>query len=316
MGALDAATKKYVDNPNRFADVFNYAIYDGEQVVDATSLRPLDTAVATSTKGKSRFVERHRDGLKLWKAMADGHAAYALLGIERQTDVNLAMPARCMLYDALAYSDQVNRLKHENRKQGNLDSRSFISGLRPNDRLLPVATLVVHFGSDEWDGATNLHAMLSKCDKRLLAFVADYRINLVSPASMDAEDFAKFKTDFGLVLGYIKYAHDKDNLQRFVLGNDRFHSVDTESAGLINLLTDSQLEIAPGEERVDMCKAIEDMRAEARDDGLRLGLERGLERGVLGTLRDLVRDGVLSLADAAGRAGLTPEDFQAKVSAL
>ena len=56
-----------------------------------------------------------------------------------------------------------------------------------------------------------------------------------------------------------------------------------------------------------MCKAIEDMRAEA--------LDRGLEQGILKTLADLVRDGVLTSADAAARAGMDIDEFLAKASA-
>ena len=56
-----------------------------------------------------------------------------------------------------------------------------------------------------------------------------------------------------------------------------------------------------------MCKAIEDMRAEA--------LDRGLEQGTLKTLADLVRDGVLAPADAAARAGMDIDEFLAKASA-
>ena len=56
-----------------------------------------------------------------------------------------------------------------------------------------------------------------------------------------------------------------------------------------------------------MCKAIEDMRAEA--------LDRGLEQGILKTLADLVRDGVLAPADAAARAGMDLDEFLAKASA-
>ena len=60
-----------------------------------------------------------------------------------------------------------------------------------------------------------------------------------------------------------------------------------------------------------MCKAIEDMRAEALDRGL----EQGLEQGILKTLADLVRDGVLAPADAAARAGMDIDEFLAKASA-
>ena len=43
---------------------------------------------------------RVRDVLKKAVIMNDGKLAYLLLGIENQTDINLAEPVRCMLYDA------------------------------------------------------------------------------------------------------------------------------------------------------------------------------------------------------------------------
>ena len=61
-----------------------------------------------------------------------------------------------------------------------------------------------------------------------------------------------------------------------------------------------------------MCKAIEDMRREAMDEGRR----QGEREGMLAALDGLVRDGVITLAEAARRAGLTPEEFAAEAEAL
>ncbi|MDO4808084.1 MAG: hypothetical protein Q4A07_12660 [Coriobacteriales bacterium] len=80
MGQADVMTKRYVADPERFADVFNYAIYGGRHVVDAGELSTLDPVSSVKTpKGKS--VERRRDGLRLWAAMrasaASAHRAWS-----------------------------------------------------------------------------------------------------------------------------------------------------------------------------------------------------------------------------------------------
>ena len=275
MGQADMMTRRYMADPERFADAFNYAIYGGRHVVDAGELAPLDPVGSAETPG-GRRVERRRDGLRLWAAMRDGRAAYALLGVEDQTRPSAAMPARLMLYDAIAYADQVDELARRNRSEGALGPDEWLSGLRGDDRLLPVVTLVVHFGPGPWEGATSLHAMLGECDRGLLSHVPDYRMNLVSPASMEEGDFRRFETELGLVLGYIRYSGDKRGLVDYVRGEARFRSVGAQSVELINALTDSRLEVPRGEERVDMCKAIEDMREDARNEGARENLVRNV----------------------------------------
>ena len=67
-----------------------------------------------------------------------------------------------------------------------------------------------------------------------------------------------------------------------------------------------------------MCTAIDEMRKESRDEGRKEGRKEGRNEGriegVLETLASLVKDGVLSIAEAAKRADLTPAEFQAKIS--
>lgn len=325
MGQADVMLRRYMSDPARFADAFNYVAYGGEQLIDPNELRPLSTvSVHASKKGGKHAEERRRDGLMTWQLMRDGKAAYALLGVEDQTYVDYAMPARCMLYDALSYMDQVDDLKRKNRKSGDLSQSEWLCGLRKTDKLLPVATLVVHFGTDVWDSPLSLDDMLKPADERLMALVPEYHLNLLTPSSLDADDLSRFHTELGLVLGYIRYAQNKDDLAAYVSGEGRFRSVEAETAELVNALTDSRLEYDPGEERVDMCKAIEDMRAEALDQGMREGMREGIREGIregmrkgsLKALSDLVGDGVLPLEDAAARAGMAPDEFLARTSAL
>ncbi|MBQ9209867.1 MAG: hypothetical protein IJ149_09875 [Oscillospiraceae bacterium] len=57
-----------------------------------------------------------------------------------------------------------------------------------------------------------------------------------------------------------------------------------------------------------MCKAIEDIR----NDSIAIGEARGEARGILSTLLSLVKDGILTVADAAKRANMTVAEFEAK----
>ena len=119
---------------------------------------------------------------------------------------------------------------------------------------------------------------------------------------MENEDFLKFKTDFGKVLQYIKYSKDKEKLYQIIHEGDRFRNIDKESADLINVVTRSELEYEVKGGRVDMCTAIDEMRKESKNEG------------VLEILASLVKDGILPIAEAAKRAGLTPAVFQAKIA--
>ena len=77
-------------------------------------------------------------------------------------------------------------------------------------------------------------------------------------------------------MGYIRYSGDRGRLADYVRGEARFRGVGAQSVELINALTDSRLEVPRGEERVDMCKAIEDMREDARNEGARENLVRNV----------------------------------------
>ena len=61
-----------------------------------------------------------------------------------------------------------------------------------------------------------------------------------------------------------------------------------------------------------MCEVLD--RVEAK--GKREGKREGKQEGVLETLASLVRDGVLTLSDAARRANLTPAEFQSKTASF
>ena len=315
MGAADTVTKAYMKENTVFADAFNYLLYRGRAVVDPTQLQELDTTEialpfgAQDEDGKPQedAVQKYRDVLKSAVIKEDGEAAYILLGIENQTDIHYAMPVRNAVYDALQYGRQVADIAKKHRREdasSKAHSRGeYLSGFYKDDRLTPVITLVLHFGANEWNGPLSLHEMMNVKNRELLRFVQDYQVHLIDPARLSEEELAKFSTSLREVMVYIKYSKDKKKLSEFLKENPRM-LIEANAARVIKAVTNTPLDIPEDAEVVDMCKAVEDMMNESKT------------KGAVEVLVGLVKDGVLSIREAASRAHMTESAFEEEVKKL
>ena len=272
MGAIDTEGKQYLSNPVFFADAFNYLLYDGEQVINPEELRELDTTELTSAYGNNARVpvQKYRDLLKLWNAMMDENAIYVILGAELQDKVHYGMPVKDGLYDMLGYSKQIAEIRRSYRQDSvdqegeitvdngvlkiKLTSEEFLSGLRKEDKLIPIITAVVYFGEKSWDGPRSLFEMLDVRDERLYRFLSDYKLNLISPADMDEDEFVKFHTELGFAMKLLKHqAVDADEL----IVREGHRKVSSETAYFLNVAMKLNLELEVESGGVDMCKAME-----------------------------------------------------------
>ncbi len=174
-------------------------------------------------------------------AMADENAAYLILGIENQTDIHYAMPVRNGLYDMLQYAKQVFDAGKSHRNANNTGDTNaeYLSGFYKSDRLLPVITLVVYFGANEWDAPRTIRDMMLVKDERVLAYTPDYRINLIAPQELSEQELDKFSTDLRTVLKYIKFSKDKNLLNVALYEDEAFYNVPRQAAVVINTITNS-----------------------------------------------------------------------------
>lgn len=315
MGLADTVTKAYMKDNSVFADAFNYLIYGGEAVVDPKQLQELDTTEIALPFGSQdedgkqpeEAVQKYRDVLKSAIIKQDDEAAYILLGIENQTDIHYAMPVRNIIYDALQYGKQVADIAAKHRaSDGDSKGHSrgeYLSGFYKEDKITPVITLVLHFGANEWDGPLSLHEMMAVKNKNLLNFVQDYQIHLIDPAKLSAEDLERFSSSLREVIGYIKYSKDKKRLSEFLTDNPRM-LIEANAARVIKAVTNTPLDIPEDAEVIDVCKAVEDMMNESKTEG------------AVAVLAGLVKDGLLSIKEAAHRANMTESAFEAEVKKL
>lgn len=306
MGRKDTVTKDYMKQNTIFADAFNYYIYGGQQRILPGQLQELDTTEIVVPYGADDAGEPeqvYRDVMKRVVAMKDEYAAYLLLGIENQGDVNYAMPVKNWLYDAINYAKQVQKAANSHRKAKDSKGHSkgeFLSGFYKEDRLIPVITLVILFSPDKWDGPTSLHEMLSVRDEHILSLVPDYQIHLITPYGLSKDELKKFHSSLREVLTFIKYSKDREKMDEAV--RDNFKKLRKEEIDVLNYCANVNLKLPPGEEEVDVCKAWEDMKQEVE------------ERTLLEALRNIMETLHLSLEQAM-KALKVPEANQAGLAA-
>ncbi|MCB6415553.1 Rpn family recombination-promoting nuclease/putative transposase [Dorea acetigenes] len=264
LGVKDTVTTKYMRQNEIFADAFNYFVYGGEQVINPESLEELDTREIDvpygGEKGAKQPVQKTRDVIKSVIAMMDKRTAYLLLAIENQSNIHYAMPVKNMVYDALQYAKQVEEAAASHKLSGDykgVDSDEYLSGFMKADHLLPVVTLVIYFASKEWDGPLSIHEMFAGQDARVLAFVPDYKINLIAPAAIEDSEFEKFQTTLKEVLSFIKYSGNADKLQEVIGIDEKFRHLGRNEVDVLNACVNANLTMKKGEEVLDVCQAIQ-----------------------------------------------------------
>ena len=299
MGDKDSITKQYMKQPERFADLFNGFCFGGEEKLHPDELKDMDTASIVLPYGEDGAPlpkQKSRDVLKL-ALKTDGKAAYCILGVENQSKVHTAMPVRNMLYDAMTLAEQVAAAasSHKDAHNRGKDSVEYLSGFHREDKLMPVITLVIYWGADEWDAPVTLREMYPEgLDERILHYANEYKVNLISPAQMTDEQLDVFRSDLKAVLKFIKHSKDKQELANLVNNNQDYKSLDRLAAQTISVCSGQDFNFPVGEERIDVCKAIDDMVTDARNEGINQGISQGRNeaenegmKNIIATVRDL-----------------------------
>ena len=262
MGNIDKLTTKFMNHNDVFADAFNFFIYNGEKIIDASTLKPMDSHILLDIfdwdkpKQSYKTVQKYRDVFKQTVIKYNDEAAYVLLGVENQTDIHYAMPVRNMIYDALSYAEQVSARGYYNKKNKTAkDGVEFLSGFLKTDKLIPVITLVVYFGVEKWDGPISLHEMLDTNNDVVLKYIQDYRINLIEPSGIKEEELELFTSDLKEVLTFIKFSKDSEKIKEHYMDRGKV-MIDNDAIRVIETVTNIKVPKKKGRKKTDMCEAI------------------------------------------------------------
>lgn len=155
----DIILKNFWKNNERFADIFNAYLFQGEQIIKSEDLVEADTDISSLVKF-NRHAETLGKVFDVVKKSANG-VDYVILGLENQSKIHYAMPLRHMIGDAFSYLKEYKELEAKNKKYKNYKTKhEFLSKFQKTDRLHPIVTICIYYGEDEWDGPRSLIDML------------------------------------------------------------------------------------------------------------------------------------------------------------
>ena len=284
MAEMDLCIKNLLKDRAKFADMFNAEVFGGRQVLKAEELTPLSEEsgiVMIDRNGMKRTVQRKRDVAM----MASVGVCFIIAAAEGQQSVHYGMPVRNMVYDSLEYAEQLQELERKHRENGDrLEGAEYLSGITKDDRLVPVITLTLYYGKEPWDGPLSLYDMMGfdkriADDEELKRFLPDYRINVVDMRR--TENLKNYRTSLQYVFGMVKYNSEKEKLYEYArLHRREIRDLDDASLMALTALLGEQkrlmkiLEDEKREERIDMCKAIDDLIADGEARGQEIAEER------------------------------------------
>lgn len=265
MSKKDSVCKMFFHIPEHFADTCNGILFDGKNVIDPSELSDADKEYVyiTNEFDKNSTV----DVAKYWKREG---VAIALIIQEEQSYTDYGMVFRDMLTESLAYNKQLKDKQREHKNNKDLKgSKELISGIKKNDKFIPVITIVINLNEERWDGAVTLYEML-KIDKELEKYVSNHRLNLYD--YHDYDNFNNFKTDVATAFKALSTRRNVEKLKE-IFGNKN-EEIKADTMRFIGIMlnmgnVEKYIEKnAEGKEVGRMCKALEDLKLEGKIESI------------------------------------------------
>ena len=296
MAEQDLCIKKLLLDKTRFADFYNGILFGREQVLkpELLELIPSESGIViTDQSGGKRTVQRRRDVvMQVSKSLG---MCFAVLACEGQSNVHYGMPVRAMMYDALDYAEQVESIGKQHQISGDLSGAEFLSRIKKGDRLVPVVTVILYYGKQEWDAPMSLYEMLDldrlpRPASSVQDYISDYRLNLVDIKNI--KDTGVFQSSLQQIFDMVKYNSDKEILYQYVREQrNKLRQMDQDAMTALLVLLGEQkrlmklMEEIKEQEEFDMCQAIDELIEDGRKEGRKEGIEVGMEQLLTSFLR-------------------------------
>lgn len=299
MGKKDITLKSYLSDTRRYADLWNGCVFQGRQIMEPASLTAVNTVVDKADE--QAVLERVAD---ISMKQLRGGSFYALWIVENQTYVDYSMPVRVMLQEALAYDRQVKEIKKKNSAQAAsgevLPPEDFLSGMKKEDSLNPVVTLVLYWGEETWQGGRSLHDIMNFGEDKELAgtlkeLVPRYLIHFVNLSELEHCEY--FQTELRTLFALFGRRQDKGAFLEYLQNHEECRNIDRETGQVLQTLIHSK-ELKrymkkEKKEELDMCRAITELIADGKEEGMRQGKIEGISEGLQAltvTLKGLLPD--------------------------
>ena len=304
----DTILKNFWRDNHHFADLFNAALFDGEQVLNPADLSEADTDVSSFLKfnGHAETVQKVLDVVKKTAYGID----FVIWGLENQAKIHYAMPLRHMIGDGFSYLKEYQEIAAKNRKDKNFaSSDEFLSNMKKTDRLHPMISFCVYYGENPWDGPLCLMDMLEVPEK-IKPLVADYKMNLLELRTSGSLQF--HNQDVNTVFDISRSIYERDYNKINTVYKDRL--IASELGVVIGAITQSQelidhaLELEQKGGQVNMCSALEELKMEGKQEGKKEGLQEGMIAGTIKTCKKFKLDQKAAIKNVIEEFSLSEKD--------
>ncbi len=311
MGKMNDVLHRYLDDAERFADLYNGIMFQGRQVITPEELteaseqyKEKEEHSGKKDKNPSTFVTRNRD---LKKYMKNG-ALLRVLSVENQNLTDYSMPFRCMEYDTMEYRKQLQALRKKNARAKDYETAAErMCRVKRNDRLNPSYTICLYHGEEAWDGPRTLKDMMKFEDEDAFEkYFADYPMLLY--CVNEKNDLSVFHTEIRELFEMMRCRGDKEKMKKTVEDNDNYKHLSEETLEAISVVVkepsvfvNKEMYKSEEEEGYDMCKALRDWAEEERSEGrVESRTEDILDiLGIKGDVPDELRQSIMSEKDVA-----------------
>ena len=244
--ASDSTCKKLLRDKGCFADLCNYAFFQGRQVIQPEELvsRENDLSTLIGKVDKPTEIKRYRDVVR----KASIHGDYVIIGVEHQSTFDEKMIFRILNYDATIYINQV-----ESKQE-----------------IYPVGSFVFYTGDKEWKSPETLKNIPPEMEP----YINDWRLPVVELKTMDARKLTNQRLKEVVEISQSMFAGNYDDLR-----NNR--KIETESFMMATTFTRTKIkrEDLPEGDEINMCEAMDRLFQRFENQGMEKGKIIGFEKG-------------------------------------
>ena len=244
--ASDSTCKKLLRDKGCFADLCNYAFFQGRQVIQPEELvsRENDLSTLIGKVDKPTEIKRYRDVVR----KASIHGEYVIIGVEHQSTFDEKMIFRILNYDATIYINQV-----ESKQE-----------------IYPVGSFVFYTGDKEWKSPETLKNIPSEMEP----YINDWRLPVVELKTMNARKLTNQRLKEVVEISQSMFAGNYDDLR-----NNRKIEIENFMMAATFTRTKIKREDLPEGDEINMCEAMDRLFQRFEDRGMEKGETIGFEKG-------------------------------------
>ena len=248
----DITCKKLLRDKGCFADLCNYAFFNGRQVIQPEELvsRENDLSTLIGNVDNPTEIKRYRDVVR----MASIHGDYVIIGVEHQSTFDENMIFRILNYDATTYINQA-----ESKQE-----------------VYPVGSFVFYTGDKEWKSPKTLKETLKSIPPEIEPYINDWRLPIVELKTMDPRKLTNQRLKDIVEISQSMLAGSQDGLRK-----DR--RIKTEDFLMAATFTHTNIrrEDLPEGDEINMCEAMDRLFQKFENQGLEKGRQEEKQNSLL-----------------------------------